>query len=108
MAPKSTTRLTEAARKRSELNLTQEEAARLLNVSKNTWIRWEKGTSHPKELPLWLDFLWYLKRGGYPPPCREAKENKISGPFLVQHVAACKDCWLMVQFLAKTTKKPKS
>jgi DNA-binding transcriptional regulator YiaG len=26
---------------RLSLNLTQVEAARLLNVSKNTWIRWE-------------------------------------------------------------------
>jgi transcriptional regulator with XRE-family HTH domain len=108
MAPKTTTRETEAARKRSELNLTQEEAARLLNVSKNTWIRWEQGKSHPKELPLWLEFLWSLKHRRYPQPCREARENMISGTFLAQHVASCKDCWLMVQFLAKTTKKPKS
>jgi DNA-binding XRE family transcriptional regulator len=28
------------------LKLTQTEAARLLNVSKNTWIRWEQGPSH--------------------------------------------------------------
>jgi hypothetical protein len=107
MAPKTKAHSTEAARKRSELSITQEEAARLLNVSKNTWIRWEKGISRPKELPMLLEFLWYRHREACPPPCNNARAQKIDGEFLAQHVASCKPCWLMVQFLAKS-KKPKA
>lgn len=107
MATKTKARLTEAARKREELGITQEEAARLLNISKNTWIRWEQGISRPKELSLWLDFLWYRNRGACPPPCNEARGQKIDGSFLAQHVPSCKQCWQMVQCLA-VARQPKA
>ena len=96
---------TEAESLRGKLGISQEEAARLLNVAKNTWIRWEHGESSANKLSLQL--LPFLVRRECPAPCYEARARKIDGVFLAQHVAACKDCWLMAQYLAKT-RLPKS
>lgn len=90
---------------RRSLGISQEEAARLLNIAKNTWIRWEHGEMRANDLSLHL--LPFLARRECPAPCHEARTHKIDGIFLAPHVAVCKECWLMVQFLAKTT-LPKS
>lgn len=84
---------------RLSLNLTQIEAARLLNVSKNTWIRWEYGKCRYDELALRL--LRRLALQECPTPCSEAKKHQISEDFLSKHVPSCERCWLMIQYLSK-------
>ncbi len=86
---------------RLSLNLTQIEAARLLNVSKNTWIRWEYGKCRYDELALRL--LRRLALQECPAPCEKAKKQQISADFLCKHVPSCKQCWLMVQYLSKNS-----
>lgn len=90
---------------RREHDLSQEAAARVLNVSKNTWIRWEHGETEADELSLQL--FPFLARQECPAPCREARANHISGIYLREHVTSCSQCWLMAQYLAKT-RRPKS
>jgi transcriptional regulator with XRE-family HTH domain len=84
---------------RLALGLSQREAARLLNVSKNTWIRWEQGKSRYDELALRL--MRRLALQECPNPCLEATRHHISSDFLDQHVLTCEKCWLMIQYLAK-------
>jgi DNA-binding XRE family transcriptional regulator len=84
---------------RRSLSLTQKEAARLLNVSKNTWIRWERGKCRYDELALKL--LRRLALDECPTPCAKASKQQIDSDFLSKHVPSCKQCWLMVQFLSK-------
>ena len=84
---------------RLSLNLTQMEAARLLNVSKNTWIRWEQGKCRYDELALRL--LRKLARHECPTPCTEAMKQQITEDFLSKHVPSCERCWLMIQYLSK-------
>lgn len=84
---------------RLALGLSQRQAASLLNVSKNTWIRWEQGTSRYDELALRLLRRLALKE--CPSPCSGATRHTINSEFLDQHVQTCEKCWLMIQYLAK-------
>lgn len=104
MAKKQSSSATYAMRLRRENNLSQEAAARLLYISKNTWIRWEQGETEADGLSLQL--LPFLARQECPAPCRAARANNISGIYLAQHVVSCSECWLMAQYLAKT-QRPK-
>jgi transcriptional regulator with XRE-family HTH domain len=104
MVKKHKNSATYAIHLRRENHLSQEAAARLLNISKNTWIRWEHGETEADKLSLQL--LPFLARQECPAPCREARANNISGIYLAPHVASCGECWLMAQYLAKT-QRPK-
>jgi transcriptional regulator with XRE-family HTH domain len=81
------------------LRISQEEAARLLNVSKNTWIRWERRENYPDQLSLRL--LPFLARQECPESCDEAREKRVNRDFLAKHVPTCRKCWLMIQYLAR-------
>ena len=96
---KRTSSPTNAKNLRISLGITQEEAARLLNISKNTWIRWENGKNRADNLSLRL--LGFLARQECPPPCAEALSQRINKDFLSKHVLSCKQCWLMIQYLSK-------
>ena len=88
---------------RSNLKITQEKAARLLGVSNNTWIRWERGDFNCDEEAVSL--LANLVRKSCPEPCYEARQKKkIEVAYLVEHVRACTECRQAIHFLYLLTK----
>ena len=84
---------------RSKLKITQEGAARLLGVSNNTWIRWERGQfRHDEEAVALLD---NLVRNACPEPCYNARQQKkIDWTYLAEHVRACNECKRTIRYLA--------
>jgi DNA-binding XRE family transcriptional regulator len=90
--------LTKLKELRSKLKITQEEAARLLGVSNNTWIRWERGQFRYDEEAVGL--LDNLVRNACPQPCYDARQKKtIDWAYLAQHVRSCSECKRTIQFL---------
>lgn len=90
---------TDAKSLRTRLNLSQRKAAKLLNVSKNTWIRWEYGQCEHDQMALAL--LPILARNAVPEPCYEARARKKYDPeWLAGHLPNCSECRLTVKFLA--------
>ena len=84
---------------RTRLNLSQRKAAELLNVSKNTWIRWEYGQCKHDKMALAL--LPILARNAVPEPCYEARLRKEYDPeWFAGHLPDCYECRLTVKFLA--------
>lgn len=90
---------TDAKNLRSSLGISQEEAARLLHISKNTWIRWEHGENRADVLSLRP--LPFLARQECPQSCVVAQEQRVDRKFLAGHVGSCRECWLMIQYLSK-------
>ena len=85
-----------------DLDITQEEAARLLGVSKNTWIRWEKREPFDKEMFAMLEMLSTRQRPG---PCSEMRfPKKWDWDIFDEHVRTCKECQLVVKYLAAVLK----
>jgi DNA-binding transcriptional regulator YiaG len=89
---------TRAASLRKELKLTQGKAAELLNISKNTWIRWEKGQCKPDELAL--EMLTYFVKDFPPIPCSFMESldpfDRLVG---ADHIQYCKQCRLVVKYM---------
>jgi transcriptional regulator with XRE-family HTH domain len=88
---------------RSNLKITQEQAARLLRVSNNTWIRWERGDFNCDEEAVSL--LENLARNSCPQPCYDARQKKrIDWVYLSEHIRACTECQRTIHFLYLQTK----
>jgi hypothetical protein len=89
--------------KSSRDNITQEKAARLLAIAKNTWVRWESGEFQPD--PLKLELLPYLVRNQCPQPCYDSRSRKWDGAWMADHFRTCRDCWLAINYLAVVAKR---
>lgn len=89
---------THAKSLRTSLNLSQRKAAELLNVSKNTWIRWEYGQC--KYDCMALELLPILARNAAPEPCYESRARKYDPEWLARHLPNCDECRRTVKFLA--------
>ena len=83
---------------RTSLKLSQQKAAELLNISKNTWIRWEYGQCKYD----WraLELLPILARNAAPEPCYESRARKYDPEWLARHLPNCDECLRTVKFLA--------
>lgn len=88
---------------RENCKITQEEAARLLGIAKNTWVRWESGEFRPDELKMIL--LPYLARNKCPLPCKASRTEQFDGARMAEHIRTCRDCWLAINYLAVVGKK---
>ena len=88
---------------RENCKISQEEAARLLGIAKNTWVRWESGEFRPDELKLKL--RPYLARNKCPQPCLASRDEKFDGARMAEHIRTCHDCWLAINYLAVVGKK---
>lgn len=90
-----------------ELKITQTKAAQLLGVSKNTWIRWEKGKfGHDEDV---ADLLRGLARNERPPACiRWRFPPQWDWAKFELHLAECDQCQLLVKYLATIVKVRRS
>ena len=82
---------------RRNLRLTQRQAAKLLNISKNTWIRWERGQCAPDRLAL--ELLPVLAQKAVPKPCHVSRAKGFAPEWLAQHIHGCPDCRLSVKYV---------
>jgi len=89
--------------KQGNVEITQEEAARLLGIAKNTWERWESGEFAPNG--LMLELLPYLSRNECPQPCSFSSGKKRSGKWMAEHIRICRECWLVINYLAIVAKR---
>jgi DNA-binding XRE family transcriptional regulator len=98
--------LTDLKGLRDELKLTQERAARLLGISKNTWIRWERGEFKYDEEEV-VSMLRMLAKQCRPEACSEYRNpwKKWDWVLFDHHVRGCKDCQAVVKYLAANIKK---
>lgn len=84
---------------RKQLGISQKEAANLLGISKNTWIRWEQGKTRFDKSKL--DLLWKLAEKKRPSPCDYMKNPKeFAWESFEWHVEKCDDCHRLVTYLA--------
>lgn len=88
--------------KRGDSQITQEDAARLLGIAKNTWVRWESGEFTPNG--LMMELLPYLSRNECPQPCGASRGQKWDVGWMVEHIRICRDCWLAINYLAIVAK----
>jgi transcriptional regulator with XRE-family HTH domain len=86
-----------AASLRRDLKLTQEQCANLLNVSKNTWIRWEHGQCQCDRMAL--ELLPILARKSVPAPCQESRAKRYDPEWLAEHIGSCWECRLTVKYV---------
>jgi DNA-binding XRE family transcriptional regulator len=89
--------------KRGNLPITQKEAARLLGIAKNTWVRWESGEFRPDTLKL--ELLPYLFRNECPQLCFAFRAERFDGARMAEHIRTCRDCWLAINYLAVVAKR---
>ena len=90
---------------RQKLEISQEAAARILNVSLQTVNRWERGKFEPSTgNDTMLALLPILEAGGVPKPCAAAKRAGFDIEFLAKHVRGCPDCRVAVFYLASVAK----
>ena len=88
---------------RKELDISQAEAARILGISKNTWIRWETGKSKFDRTAV--GFLRNLVDKEIPAPCSLMKKpRRTFWKEIYMHVQLCGDCQKTIQFLASLTR----
>ncbi len=86
----------------ADLDITQQEAAKLLGVSKNTWIRWEKREEVDRETLAMLGMLSMKQR---PSPCSQmCFPAKWDWDIFDKHFCTCKECQLVVKYLAAVLK----
>lgn len=89
---------------RDKLDLTQQKIAYLLGVSLQTVWRWEHSTNAKQEPPDYVfDLLPILAAGKTPTWCKETAAAGCATSFLAQHVLSCKQCKLVVTYLAGRT-----
>ena len=88
---------------RRNCKITQEEAARLLGIAKNTWVRWESGKFRADDLMLTL--LPYLARDKGPQVCKGFREKRFGGMEMAGHIRTCRECCLAINYLAVVGKK---
>lgn len=89
---------------RRKCKITQEEAARLLGITKNTWVRWESGRFRKDRLKL--ELLPYLARGKGPQPCSEYSRKNFNIDRMAEHIQTCRRCWLAANYLSMVRKNP--
>ena len=89
--------------KRGNVQISQEEAARLLGIAKNTWVRWESGEFSPDI--LMLELLPCLVRNECPQPCFDSRAHKLDCARMAEHIRTCRDCWLAINYLAVVAKR---
>ena len=89
---------------RKKCKITQEEAAHLLGIAKNTWVRWERGAFRVDE--LMLELLPYLSKNKCPSLCLGFRRKHFDGTSMAEHIRTCHDCWLAIQYLSVVGKKP--
>jgi len=82
---------------RKGLGLSQRQAAKLLNISKNTWIRWEHNQCMSDKLAL--ELLPVLARKPVPDPCYNSRKAKYDPEYLAQHIGDCPHCRLSVKYI---------
>lgn len=87
---------------RLKYRITQEEAARLLGISKNTWIRWEKNAAtksrYKEQAGRLLVALFNRRR---PEPCSTMRRlEKLNWETFDYHLRQCKECQLLVSYFA--------
>ncbi len=81
------------------------EAARILGISKNTWIRWEQGKPFDKAA---VDFLERLVERRTPEPCTTMKNPKsMDWEEFDTHIRFCEKCQLLVRYLGAVVKQRK-
>jgi DNA-binding XRE family transcriptional regulator len=84
---------------RRRLKLTQKQAAELLSISKNTWIRWECGEFKYDEEKVAM--LEKLTKQWRPPACWDFQNpKKWDWDVFDAHVRKCKNCQAVVKYLA--------
>jgi transcriptional regulator with XRE-family HTH domain len=89
---------------RKNLKITQERAARLLGISNNTWIRWERGEFECDQEAV--DLLRNLAQNLCPEPCYDSRSaKKIDWPDFARHLRACNECKRMIQYFAMLAKQ---
>jgi DNA-binding XRE family transcriptional regulator len=97
-------RLREQAKEtREKWNLSQEKAARLLGIAKNTWVRWETEKFTSDE--TLLELLPYLARDKCPSPCSSSLAKGFDVASLARHLQDCRVCWLAINYLAVIARK---
>ena len=89
---------------REKCKITQEEAAHLLGIAKNTWVRWERGAFRVDE--LMLELLPHLSKSKRPPLCSGFSRRTFDVASMAEHIRTCHDCWLAIQYLSVVGKKP--
>ena len=92
-----------AAEIRKEYNLSQDAAARLLGISKNTWVRWETGKFAPDE--TLLELLPCFVRNKCPSPCSSSRAEGFDEARMAEHIQHCRVCWLAINYLAVVARK---
>jgi transcriptional regulator with XRE-family HTH domain len=94
---------------RRKNGISQEKAARLLGISKNTWIRWEKGQFRSKDDATKneaVGMLVLLNKMERPPLCYEMNSRaRWNWDVFERHVHTCKECQQLVKYLAALIKK---
>ena len=91
--------VTPAASLRQKLGMTQSKIAGLLGISKNTWIRWEKGKCKPDGEALEV-LSYYAKHHSFPTPCGYFNREFPSSPAeIAHHIRYCKRCRLSVRWI---------
>ena len=91
------TPLTRLQTLRKGLGLSQQQAAKLLNISKNTWIRWEHNQCISDKLAL--ELLPILARKSVPLPCYDSRARRYDPEWLAKHIQGCPDCRLSVKYV---------
>ena len=89
---------------RKKCKITQEEAAHLLGIAKNTWVRWECGAFRVDE--LMLELLPYLSKNKRPSLCSGFRRKTFDNALMADHIRTCHDCWLAIKYLSTVSKKP--
>ncbi len=90
---------TPAASLRQKLGLTQSKIAGLMGISKNTWIRWEKGRCKPDGEVLEV-LSYFAKHHSFPTPCGWFMNEFSRSPgWISRHMRYCKRCRLSVKWL---------
>jgi len=93
---------TEFHRLRTKLKLSQEAAARLLNVTNQTAYRWDVGKTETPQ--IMLDLLPMLAGNLVPSWCKVAEKNDVRSSFMCEHIPGCHDCKLALTYIGMKTK----
>ena len=97
--------VTPAASLRQKLGMTQNKIAGLLGISKNTWIRWEKGKCKPDGEALEV-LSYFAKHHSFPTPCGWFMAGLSTSPdWISRHIRACKRCRLTVKLITILQKR---
>ena len=85
---------------REKLGLSQEAAARLLNVSLKSVYRWENGKFEASAgNDAILELLPILAQRKVPQACKDSRKHGFDTAFLAGHVRDCAECRLAILYL---------